>query len=174
MTYDNQQKQTANDFIKYVEPILKSKFNMTGEYLIVEGTISNRLASYLDMLCGIDVWYINEAKDGVRGIASRIQHGFDFKTFTIRAKTEYKKRANAIDNNYLYPYYTLQAYIKNDRLKLMALAKTKDVINMIYNKWCDFNFNSVDGNPFYIVKWEDMFKHDKNVVIYTADQSDSP
>ena len=174
MTYDNQQKRTATDFIKYVEPILKDKFNMRGEYLIVEGTISNKLASYLDMLCGIDVWYINETKNGIRGIASRIQHNFNYRTFTIRAKTEYIKRAYAIDKNYIYPYYTLQAYIKNDKLLLMALAKTEDIINMCFNKWCDFNFNSIDGNPFYIVNWDDMLKHDKNVVIYTADQSDSP
>ena len=87
-------KQTITDF-EYIRP---------GE-----------LAQVLDMRCGID--YLLVTADGVRGIASRIQHGHCWRTFTVRASktngatTEYEKRSVALLHDFIYPYWTVQAYI---------------------------------------------------------------
>ena len=64
-------KQTITDF-EYIRPQLQKM--MGGQIIGVEGT--GELAQVLDMRCGID--YLLVTADGVRGIASRIQHGPPF------------------------------------------------------------------------------------------------
>jgi hypothetical protein len=171
--YQKSQRKTVEDFHQYIEPVLRKKFRMYGEFFLVEGD-NHPLAKYLDLYSGIDIWYINKDESWCRGIASRIQRptGNIFRSFTIRKrtkgqKTEYQKRLDAIKNCYIYPYWTLQAYIVGDKLKIMGIAKTKDIINFIKdNKDVKTEENPDDGNSFYIVWWDDMLEKGYKVAIY--------
>ena len=107
------------------ECVLRDELSKTlkGELKVVEGITIPEMAKLLDTLAGIDVWYINRL-NGMRGIASRIQTGVNYKTFTVRnkrksgAKTEYEKRKIAIEKGYLYP----NAHITSD-IAQYALSK---------------------------------------------------
>ena len=129
-------------------------------------SVQFRFAHDLDAISGIDVWQIID-NFGIRGIASRMQvidttKYKPFNTFTVRKErmsgypTEYDKRKNAIDNGWLYPYWTMQGYVTQKfggELISFALAKTVDVIER-----CDENqvrSNGSDRTPFYYVYWGD-------------------
>lgn len=135
----------------------------------------------LDMKCGIDYMHINGYR--MNGIAVRIQltdlfNGSyrPYNTFTIRdarssgADTEYKKRLDQILNNDIYPRYTLQAYITNDKTNPAflsgAIMRTKDLyitaeyldneINPEFKgKWWfkDNKGRYSDGSTFRVIPW---------------------
>jgi len=72
-----------------------------------------------------------------------------------------KKKCNAIDKNWLYPYWTIQAYIdeENERLLAFAIAKTEDILEMILKDKC--KVKSTPGRTggtdyFYSIKWDEM------------------
>jgi len=158
------------------ECVLRDELSKTlkGELKVVEGITIPEMAKLLDTLAGIDVWYINKL-NGMRGIASRIQTGVNYKTFTVRnkrksgAKTEYEKRKIAIEKGYLYPYLTIQAYVsENNELLSYAIAKTEDIINAIDNGLCYKNHtskNQIGQAEFFVVKWYDMKKAGYEIII---------
>lgn len=105
------------------------------DFRIIEGK-EDSVGHDLDILAGIDAY--QRWLSAMRGIASRVQFGRDFQTFTIRiarpsgVTTEYEKRLKAIkhrDEGYLYPYWTVQAYIASsgERLLSVGLAKTAEL-----------------------------------------------
>jgi hypothetical protein len=127
-------------------------------------------------LAGIDAWHISTVK-GIRGLASRIQVGDkDWRTFTIRdkrssgTKTEYEKRKYAIENNYLYPYLTMQAYItKDNKIISFAVARTVDIIEMIDKgmAYIDHTKKEQKGQAsFHVIKWEDVKNAGYKIIIY--------
>jgi hypothetical protein len=147
---------------------------LKGEFEVVEGITIEHFAKLLDTLSGIDAWHIDKMK-GIRGIALRIQTSdINYHTFTIRkkrnsgTKTEYEKRKYAIENGFLYPYFTVQAYVdKNNRLKAYAIAKTEDIITMIdlgFYKCNKTGKSQIGQSEFFIVDWKDM--KEKNFKIY--------
>jgi len=123
---------------------------------------------WLDQLSGID--YIAKRQDNqLITIACRIQWDINYKTFTIRfkritgTKTEFDKRIDAIENGYLYPTFTMQAYLTENPLKLLdcALIKTDILYRFIKrnlnNKNLIFeNTANKEGNVFKYVKWESL------------------
>ena len=144
---------SIEDF-KNIQPELERI--LKGEIVPIEG--NGEIAKILDIHCGID--YILKHKLGVRGIASRIQRGKNWHTFTIRAKkatgntTEYEKRITALKYNFIYPYYTMQAY-KTDKGFEGAICHTDELYQIIQNGGC--RTNKTDNAMFYIVDW-DMLK----------------
>lgn len=137
-----------------------------GEFEVVEGVTVDWFKKQLDMISGIDVWHIDDAK-GIRGIASRIQSdGVNWHTFTVRksrdngSKTEYEKKCKAIESGYLYPYLTTQAYAtKDDVLLSFAIARTKDIFKMIsggYYKTQHTKKDQIGQAGFYAVDWYEM------------------
>jgi hypothetical protein len=167
--YQYNQRQAVNDF-DIIKPIL-NKIGFSGEFYLVEGD-NHPLAKSLDTLSGIDTWYFHKSK-WCRGMASRIQRdGKDWSSFTVRRATEFYKRSNAIKNNFLYPYYTMQAYIVDGIVSSLAIAKTKDVISYITKYKVPVKQNSDDGNEFYIVFWDDMVKAGFNIKIYKSKDND--
>jgi hypothetical protein len=147
---------------------------LKGELKVVEGITVKQMAKLLDTLAGIDVWYINKL-NGMRGIASRIQTGVNYKTFTVRnkresgARTEYEKRKIAIEKGYLYPYLTVQAYVTNDdKLMSFAIAKTEDIIDAIDKGLCYKDHTGADQigqAEFFVVKWHDMKRAGYEMII---------
>ena len=145
-----------------------------GHLETVEAVTASQMAKDLDILAGIDAWHIDGA---VRGIASRIQYGIPYNTFTVRMKrssgieTEYAKRLQAIesDNGWLYPHITVQAYIDHDILLSAAACRTADLIRYIRDNLSSIKMKSATDNgnsaEFAIVTWEDL-KQDHGVKIF--------
>jgi hypothetical protein len=167
------------DFQRLVKPKIAELNFMRGEIISIEIVTDVKfkyLANKFDQLSGIDAWQIVEP-EGIKGIASRIQWGLKpWNTFTIRyqrctgRETEYNKRKKAMDSgDWLYPFYTIQAYIETRRIgKLisLAIAKTKDIFAMIEKKQCYEKPNSDDGNIFKIVSWSAMKLQNYDIKIY--------
>jgi hypothetical protein len=92
----------------------------------------NEILIWMDMYSGIDM--VRKNNTGLQGIASRVQFGQAYNTFTIRserhtgAKTEMSKRLEQIAQGYFYPAFTLQAYF-DDRIymNLLSIAVIKTV-----------------------------------------------
>ena len=152
--------------MKYVEqaaPIVG--LLMSGwELLPVEGQ-SNEVCRLLDMECGIDYLLYSKDLGQVYGLASRVQYGRNYRTFTVRkeresgAKTEYKKRTDAKDCGGLSPHYTMQAYVKDGEINGLALVKTEDLLNFIEKGLADEGRTGAnkDGQAtFYICDWDKL------------------
>lgn len=156
------------DFERLIKPKLVESQIIKGDVISVELATAEKykdLITLFDTLAGIDAWIINK-KTGIQGLASRIQWGKDWQTFTVRYKlpsgneTEYHKRLRALKTGeYLYPEYTLQAYISEPRtgyLRSLAIVKTIHIFDMIEAGICWEMPNSKDGNIFLCVKWKKM------------------
>lgn len=165
--------KSSDRFNRLVVPILKEWFQL--EFMSIENDKSNELFKMFDIHCGIDIW--SYCKFGARGIASRIQvNNKSWDTFTVRkhrqtgSQTEYEKRKRAIESDWLYPYYTLQAYIdKNDNLLSLAITKTKDLISYIDNGQAQTRHtrdNQIGQASFYIIQWDKYELFTKNLKIY--------
>lgn len=141
-----------------------------GELMPVEAVAAEGFTKQLDVLAGIDAWQIH-TENGIRGIASRVQWDdarpdFPYCTFTIRklrfngSDTEYKKRVRALNDagGWLYPYLTSHAYVRMPRrsgaLAAVAIAKTRDIVEMIGIGNCETNQTS--NASFWVVSWDAM------------------
>lgn len=162
--------KSNNTFTDVVEPVLLEL--MGGEFIVVEG-VTDPVYVKMDLLSGIDILHVSDK--GIRGIASRVQYGKAWDTFTVRTsresgkETEYAKRQWSIDNEYIYPYYTLQAYVSNDdELLSLAVAKTKDVMDMVEQGKCIKRQVYEDGRSatFAAVKWDAMQDVGYEVEVY--------
>lgn len=169
-------KKSLSRSMQQFEDVLQDEIKdiLKGDLKVVEGITIEEMAKLLDTLAGIDVWYINKL-NGMRGIASRIQTGVNYRTFTIRnkrqsgVKTEYEKRKIAIEKGYLYPYLTIQAYVTdNNDLLSFAIAKTEDIIDAIDNGLCYKNSTGpeqIGQAEFYVVSWSDMKNAGYEIII---------
>jgi hypothetical protein len=165
--------QAANKLFSTFIAEISSQF--TGRLISTE-LEGGKLADIFDKYAGIDA--IHVWRDKVRGVAVRVQWGFNYKTFTIRYKrrsgvvTEYAKRLDAIrgGDGALYPYLTIQAYAeKRDggRLLSYAVVVTEDLYDYIEKhlpeteRHIEMNYHKKDaavgwnvcpeGNTFLIV-----------------------
>lgn len=78
---------SAADFKNIVWPsICTSPLIGGGEIIPVELNTSSSFAIELDLLAGIDAWHVLENKRGMRSVASRVQWGIDYQSFTIGYK----------------------------------------------------------------------------------------
>lgn len=131
---------SASDFQNIVWPEISKVPLVSGGILKpVEAANEKVLKNELDILAGIDAWQLLTAPATVRGIASRVQWGNCYKTFTIRVglptggETEFQKRRYAIENKndgHLYPHITIQAFLECRKGRFLAAAaiKTEDLI----------------------------------------------
>lgn len=129
----------------------------------VEGE-GSELSKILDVNCGIDYLMCSEKSDLVYGIASRVQYGENYRTFTVRkaretsAKTEYDKRKTSITLNGIYPEYTMQAYVLEDKVRGLGVIKTKDLIEAIdlkqYSKVLKTHDDKIGQAEFYVCNWD--------------------
>lgn len=152
---------SISDYQQHIRPVLEKLLD--GRLISVEGDTLNQTAELLDTLAGIDLWWVNE-QHGMRGIASRIQPGRNWRTFTIRkerdsgTKTEYEKRKHAIDNEFLYPAITYQAYVGEHGVSI-GIVHTKSLIDSIERGIC---YEQKTGAAqrgqatFFVVAWDDL------------------
>lgn len=126
-------------YSEYVKPVLDNELKNTAWRIeVVEGKTDDETAEKLDTLAGTDLFIYN--KRSMSGIASRIQVGKNWRTFTIRYKrdngkdTEFKKRKFAIENDMFYPKFTYQAYVTSEtggKLLGLAIMPTKSLFKYI-------------------------------------------
>ncbi len=162
------------DYQTYLLPFLERSLN--GRLISVEGNTLDETAKLLDTLAGVDVWYANTST-GMVGIASRIQNGKNWGTFTVRAerasgaRTEYEKRKYAMNNGFLYPKLTYQAYV--DRYEInIGLAHTDDIFECIDKGLCTKRHtgaSQIGQAEFYVVSWETMKKNGYRIAQYRID-----
>ena len=154
-------QKSMTDSKHHLFPVLEKVLD--GEIHIVEGDDLNETKRLLDTLAGIDLFAVNRDK-GMRGIASRLQWGKAWRTFTIRkeresgARTEYEKRKYAIKHGYLYPKLTMQAYIDQDTVTV-GIAYTEDIIRCIEMGEASIRRTGIDQKGqayFYVINWDDM------------------
>lgn len=130
----------------------------------VEGK-NNEVCKMLDISCGVDYLLHSEKSALVLGIASRIQYDKNYRTFTVRkeresgALTEYEKRKQAISIGAIYPYYTMQAYMNDNKVSGLAITKTADLIDFIKNGYAEekhTSFDKIGQANFYVCEWDFM------------------
>lgn len=150
--------------------IIKEKIFKKSQLVNIERS-EDGVLMWFDKYAGVD-WIARTETDQIIGIASRIQWDIDYKTFTIRyerwtkTKTEYDKRKEAIEKDYMYPTYTLQAYFKdknNPQMLSCGIIKTLDLYSFI-DIFPDLVYKNKSDNIFKYIKWEDLIKN--NVKLY--------
>jgi hypothetical protein len=141
-----------------------------GEIIPVESVTTSGFARDLDIKAGVDAW-VTYGSTHMRGIASRVQwvRTRPFKTFTVRmsrksgTSTEYEKQRHRIATpGAVYPYFTVQAYLRDgtNDLLIAAAAKTEDVIAAVGQiGW--LQENSQDGATFWCVPWKSLYREFK-------------
>jgi len=133
-----------------------------GGYIVpVESTSETSLAGLLDMHAGID--WVHCGEHGVRGIASRVQAGPDYSTFTVRASrdsgatTELEKRRLAIDTQmWLYPALTVQAYAETQTGPVTSVGVVKTVDLYRFIEGGGYLMNRTTNATFIICDWSKM------------------
>lgn len=156
-----------NLFLKErIQDVLEAEIFSLEEY-----TKTNKICRILDFSAGID--YLVVDNDGnVRGLASRIQPSDrNWRTFTVRNKresgldTELVKRQRALEEDYLYPYWVLQAYVgqsvneHGEKLLGFAITKTADLLQMVGRGLCMKKHTGADQYgqaDFYVCRWDDV------------------
>lgn len=135
-----------------------------GELIPVEAVTDNEMADTLDKHAGIDFWFV-EAGKGMFGIASRVQDGgTDWGTFTVRrrrfsgADTEFEKRQRQLDNDYLTPRFTCQAYTDGYDFINAAVVRTRDLIDFIAGgaRGNEYIVRETHNADFFVVDWADL------------------
>jgi hypothetical protein len=162
--------QSSMAFVRVVWPVIQAHCpELRGSVLrMVEGSRENPIASDLDVCAGIDAYL--RAPLGLRGISSRVQWGMDYRTFTVRierpngAMTEYIKRLTTIrrvHEGFLYPYWTIQAYVERPGGKLLSVAVAKTIELYLYIEQCKQSGRPCHERPagnggerFLYVEWE--------------------
>ena len=147
--------------------------SMSGNFTNIE-EYDDYLIKQLDLNAGMDV--LCQTGSHMYGIAQRIQSISSlhpcYNTFTVRSErhtgtiTELQKRKEAIENEYLYPKYTLQAYIdtnNNNNIRSAAYIKTKDLFNFVETHPELVSKNSSD-NEFIYVDWKDLANNNYSII----------
>lgn len=150
----------VNDKIK---PIIAS-FWPNWKLMPVEGE-NNEICKLLDMSCGVDYLLYSQGFSFIYGVASRVQYGKNYRTFTVRKErengtlTEFAKRDIAISKGAIFPCYCMQAYIIDGDIASFAIAKTADLINFIKGGHAEVkktNSDKIGQAEFYACEWDVM------------------
>lgn len=169
MAWKDDLSVSMDAFRRLVKPALEEI--MKGEYIPVEGS-PEEIAQLLDKRIGIDAMV--DKGGTIYGLGSRIQIDSGvWNTFTIRCDresghtTELEKLRNAIKRDAMRPQVTLQAYIENNALQSLALARTADIVRYIDTHECPTR-RAFDGNgwaKFKVVYWDEMVKEGYRVKV---------
>ena len=169
MTVRREIEDSARDFKNIVFPEIKHMLvneEYGCEWASTEACFGNRMATLLDIKAGVDslIYGGGTGFQGIRFIATRVQWGITYRTFTIRKerfdgrRTEYEKYCSGIEHSFVYPYWFIQAYLteKEGRLLEVGIAKVEDIVECIQREpeWL-----SVKKGPdayFYVIPWDEF------------------
>ena len=159
--FETSLKKSMDAYRRYVRPVI-GRF-ISGRLIVIEGKTDNELAEMFDQCASIDI--IRQSEKGLEGVASRIQFGHNWRTFTVRYKrdsgsrTEYEKLVYAYKNRLMCPKFTYQAYIENDALSGLAVVETASLLDYIEKHKPKVRHTGADQNgqaSFYICPWDDI------------------
>jgi hypothetical protein len=155
--------KNSMDVISKAEPIIKNLLN-GGRIIRIEGS-DEEICKFLDTKCGTDYFQYYQYYDLTVGVASRVQYGKNWRTFTVRKEresgnlTEFEKRKVAIENGGIYPFLTMQIYVVDGDINGIGIAKTKDLIEYIESGYANVTHTRSDkiGQAgFYYCQWDDF------------------
>lgn len=170
--FETSLKKSMDAYRKYVRPVI-GRF-IAGELIVIEGKTDDEIAQMFDTCASIDI--VRKDERGLAGVASRIQFGHNWRTFTIRlqrdsgARTEYDKLAYAYDNHLLCPKFTYQAYIENGVLTGLAVTETANLLDYIAKcnpKVRHTGSSQIGQASFYVCPWDDMRSKGYKVLEYS-------
>jgi hypothetical protein len=161
--------ESSYAFKTHVWPEVRS-WCREGRLEIVESSTAKGLLHDFDTLAGIDAWQLLDDHGYMRGIASRVQVGAAWGTFTVRksrssgARTEFEKRVEAIRKQRegaLYPALTIHAYVRDYRngpLLSAAMVYTADLYKYLEIAISEGRANTrkASNAEFYWVSWQDL------------------
>lgn len=175
--------QSAADFQNVVWPVA-SFFPLIGGGTLrpVEAVATADFKDDLDLLAGIDAWQVDKNIPMMRGLASRVQWGSRWDTFSIRyrlpsgQRTEFEKRLTSIanrDHGHLYPHLTVQAYLDQkggdllscavvETTALYRIAEQMDKEDIFHNSDEPEYFGIRrlhDGTEFIYLHWDFLIYH---------------
>lgn len=173
---------SSADFKRVVWPAV-SGWCGGGHVSLVEVSPDQKMARNFDVLAGIDAWQITGPDGLMRGIASRVQWGTPWDSFTMRvrrpngASTEVEKRIKAvldIEAGWLRPTLTVQAYVSErggfGRLQHVLMARTADLYRFAieHQERIERRTNGSDQVEFWVVWAADLVVADIVVKRWTA------
>lgn len=153
----------SSSWVDKAKPILKTLLS-DWDIVQVEGE-DNAACKILDQSCGIDYLLTSPKSSLILGIASRVQYGKNYRTFTVRKSresgvlTEYQKRQQAISLGAIYPKYTMQAYVQGEEIDGLAIVRTADLIEFINRGYAEEKStlsDKVGQATFFVCKWDIM------------------
>ena len=175
--------QSAADFQNVVWPVV-SRFPLVGGGTLrpVEAVATADFKDDLDLLAGIDAWQVDRGIPMMRGLASRVQWGGRYDTFSIRYRlpsgqpTEFAKRLTSIQNKdkgHLFPYFTVQAYLDQaggnllscaviETEALFSVAQDMDNKGIFKNSYYQDKFGIKtlsNGTEFIYLRWDFLLYH---------------
>jgi len=160
---------SAFDFQRAVLPVLR--WWLPGDFISIEDAPSHPAVKVVDVVAGIDGWYITEAGTRLQGIASRVQYGPEpYESFTIRARrpsgaaTELEKRVAALrdrDEHAVVPHYTVQAWVerpRTGRALMVLMVRTLDLLQFVltHPEKIERRLNPADRSEFVVVWAADL------------------
>jgi len=155
------------DFTAATQAIMRNRADLEaligGKMTSLE-VIGGDIAIMLDTRAGVDLMFARQ--EGLYGVASRVQWGKSYDTFTIRTKrssgvdTELQKRIRQINTGAIYPKWTMQMYCNErgeDKPLSIGICLTSDLYHFIVNnrRRCWENTNN-DGTSFVAVPWRKL------------------
>lgn len=175
--------QSAADFQNVVWPVV-SQFPVVGGGILrpVEAVATADFKDDLDLLAGIDAWQVDRGIPMMRGLASRVQWGGRYDTFSIRYRlpsgqpTEFAKRLTSIQNKdkgHLLPHFTVQAYLDQaggnllscaviETEALFSVAQDMDNKGIFKNSYHQDKFGIKtlpNGTEFIYLQWDFLLYH---------------
>ncbi len=166
--------RSADAFEHIIWPTIRE--HVGGGRLIRTERQRDALCYALDTEAGVD--YVQCVQHyGVRGLAARVQAGWRYSTFTVRAhrlsgtETEFSKRIRQLDDvgqgrGWIYPVFTVQAYLDREwgTLQRVAVVNTQVLYEYLqrtptcsaqhrHGDGCAWYWQTTDNAGFAVVPW---------------------
>lgn len=173
--FETSLKKSMDAYRRYVRPVIGRY--ISGKLIVIEGKTDDELAEMFDQCASIDI--IRQSEKGLEGVASRIQFGHNWRTFTVRFKrdsgahTEYEKLVYAYKNRLMCPKFTYQAYIENDALSGLAVVETASLLDYIEKHKPKVRHTGADQSgqaSFYICPWDDIRTKGYKILEYKGEK----
>lgn len=174
---------SSRAFLEFAWPAVE-KHCGGGRLEMVESTSAEGFVRDLDVLAGVDAWQLLDDRGYMRGVASRMQAGADYRTFSIRrtrrsgTRTEFAKRLEAIKaaaHGALYPALTVQGYVATrDQGPLLSVAvcRTADLYLYIEANEPRIPVKPTNNATFFCPTWKSLQAGGVDVRVHIAAATD--
>ena len=152
-------KKSRRAFERFILPALKI-FGFAQVESTENRAKGDALKELLDF-AAIDA--VAKCRRGTFGLASRVQFGVDYQSFTIRrsrpsgGETEIDKLRRAFENGGLRPFYHVQAFIvKNEKSATVAVGATSEIYGLVKKNPSRWQTASKGGETFFFEPFDEV------------------